>query len=105
MKLGKIIGCAALGALVLAAIPYRFKKDEETGAREIRSLLWAWRKTPARAGETKDHYAFAIPPSGLDAADGSSPDAPAEETVDLTPADEPAEEASGEAPADAAPAE
>ena len=45
MKLGKIIGCAALGALVLAAIPYKFKKDEETGVREIRSLLWAWRKT------------------------------------------------------------
>ena len=97
MKLGKMIGVAALGALVLAAIPYKFKKDEETGVREIRSLLWAWRKTPAREGETKDHYAFAMPPSGLDAADGSSRPAPAEETVDLTPPDALAEEVSGEA--------
>ena len=98
MKLGKLIGGAALGALVLSAIPYKFTKDEETGAREIRSLLWAWRKTPAREGETKDHYAFAIPPSGLDAADVTKTAAPAEETVDLTPADGPAGEASDEAP-------
>lgn len=81
MKIGKIIGGVILGALAVSAIPYQFKKDEETGALEIRSLLWAWRKTPARKGETKDHYAFAIPPSGLDAADGA-----AEETVDLSPA-------------------
>ena len=97
MKLGKIIGVAALGALVLSAIPYKFTKDEETGVREIRSLLWAWRKTPAREGETKDHYAFAMPPSGLDAADVTKTAAPAEETVDLTPPDAPAEEVSGEA--------
>jgi len=96
MKLGKLIGGMALGALVLSAIPYKFKKDEETGAREIRSLLWAWRKTPAREGETKDHYAFAIPPSGLDAADGTKPAAPAEETVDLAPAGDEAPETAEE---------
>ena len=45
MKIGKIICCAALGALALSAIPYQFKNDEETGAVEIRSLLWGWRRT------------------------------------------------------------
>ena len=39
MKVGKIIGRVALGALALSAIPYQFKKDEETGAVEVRSLL------------------------------------------------------------------
>ena len=40
--------------------------DEKTGVVEIRSLLWAWRKTPPKEGEEKGSYAFAIPPSGLD---------------------------------------
>ena len=44
-------------------IPYRFKKDAETNALEVRSLLWGVRKTPC---EGKDQWAFAIPPSGLD---------------------------------------
>ncbi len=69
MKVGKIIGRAALGALVLSAIPYQFKKDEETGTFEVRSLLWGWKKTPRGEGEEKDHYSFAIPASGLDYAD------------------------------------
>ena len=98
MKLGKIIGGVILGALAVAAIPYQFKKDEETGALEVRSLLWAWRKTPAGVGETKDHYAFAIPPAGLDApckmeVSLGEPDAEGEEPVDLTQAGEAAPDA------------
>ena len=77
MNYGKILGRAALGALALAVIPYQFKKDPETGAFEMRSLLWGWRKTPAAEGETKDHICFAIPASGLD-----TPDEQIEEAVD-----------------------
>ncbi|MCR4668611.1 MAG: hypothetical protein K5774_04445 [Clostridia bacterium] len=66
MKLGKIIGRAALITLAVTAIPYDFKEDEETGAYEIRSLLWAFKKVPHTAEEEKDHYYFAMPPSGLD---------------------------------------
>ncbi len=66
MKPGKIIAGTAACALLLSAIPYRFRKDEESGTLEIRSLLWAIRKTPHKEGESKDHYSFAIPPSGLD---------------------------------------
>ncbi len=69
MKAGKIICRVALGALVLSAIPYRFTKDEQTGVLEVRSLLWGVRKTPHGEGEEKDHYTFAIPPSGLDYED------------------------------------
>ena len=46
--------------------PYNVQTDEETGVVEIRSLLWALRKTPPKEGEEKGSYAFAIPPSGLD---------------------------------------
>ena len=56
----------ALGAILVSLIPYRVQTNEETGVVEIRSLLWAWRKTPPKEGEEKDSYAFAIPPSGLD---------------------------------------
>ena len=38
MKVGKIIGRVALGALALSVVPYQFKKDEETGSIEVRSL-------------------------------------------------------------------
>ena len=69
MKVGKIIGCVALGALVLSAIPYQFKEDEETGAVEIRSLLWGWRRTPDADGDGKDKISFAIPVSALDYMD------------------------------------
>ena len=65
MKVGKIIGRVALGALALSVVPYQFKKDEETGSIEVRSLLWALKKTPHGEGEDKDHYTFAIPPSGI----------------------------------------
>jgi len=74
MKIGKIIGCAALGALALSAIPYQFKNDEETGAVEIRSLLWGWRRTPDADEEGKDNITFAIPASGLDYADEEDKD-------------------------------
>ena len=56
----------ALGAFLVSLIPYRVHTDEETGVVEIRSLLWAWRKTPPKEGEENAGYAFAIPPSGLD---------------------------------------
>lgn len=69
MTTGKIIGGIALGALVLSAIPYKFKKDEKTGAAEVRSLLWGWKKTPG-CGDEKPHYYFAMPASGLDGMPG-----------------------------------
>lgn len=88
MKIGKLIGRIALGALALSAIPYQVIKNEETGAVEIRSLLWGWRKTPRGEGETEDHYSFAIPPSGLDDAAEAEAGEPAEEPL----AEEPAED-------------
>ena len=97
MKLGKIIGGVILGALAVSAIPYQFKKDEATGALEIRSLLWGLRKTPAGEGETKDRFTFAIPPAGLDDSckveiELGEPAAADEELVDLTPEGEAAPE-------------
>ena len=62
MKFGKIIGGGAALALLLSVIPYQVRKDEASGAVEVRSLLWGVRKTPG--GET-DRYTFAIPGSGL----------------------------------------
>ena len=62
MKYGSFIGGLVVGALAASSIPYEIKRDEENGIVEMRSLLWAWKKTP---GEDKNHYAFAIPPSGL----------------------------------------
>lgn len=61
--LKRFIGRFCLNLLVFSMIPYRFKKDAETDALEVRSLLWGVRKTPC---EGKDRWAFAIPPSGLD---------------------------------------
>ena len=69
MKTKTIIGCVAVGALVLSAVPYRFVKNEEDELLEMRSLLWGWKKVPRGEGEDKDHYYFAIPASGLDAED------------------------------------
>jgi hypothetical protein len=60
------IGGMAFGAFLVSLIPYKVQTDEETGEVEIRSLLWAWRKTPPKEGEETGGYAFAIPPSGLD---------------------------------------
>lgn len=75
MKVGKIIGRVALGALVLVSIPYQIKKDEETGIFEVRSLLWGFRKTPRGDGEEKDHCSFAIPASSLDDTDENESEA------------------------------
>ena len=83
-ELGKTVRRFALGAFLVSLIPYRFRKDEETGTVEIRSLLWAWRKTPRGEGETGDRYAFAMPPSVLDRADrrnaAAAPGEPGAET-------------------------
>ena len=93
MKLAKLIGTVGLAAFAASVIPFRFKKDKETGAMEARSLLWGVKKTP---GEAKDHITFAIPSSGLDSID--TEEAPAEEA--------PAEEAEAtEAPAESEKAE
>ena len=79
MKIGKFIGGAVLGALIVSAIPYKFSKDEETGTVEIRSLLWGMKKIPKGVADDKEHLFFAIPASGLDQEE-------AEETVLEEPA-------------------
>ena len=79
MKIGKFIGGAVLGALIVSAIPYQFSKDEETGTVEIRSLLWGMKKIPKGAADDKEHLFFAIPASGLDQEE-------AEETIAEEPA-------------------
>ena len=61
--LRRFLGRFCLYLLAFSMIPYRFKKDAETDALEVRSLLWGVRKTPVGG---KDQWAFAIPPSGLD---------------------------------------
>ena len=101
MKLGKFFGIAALGALVLSAIPYQFNKDEKTGTVRVRSLLWGLKKTPRAEGEDKDHYTFAIPASGVDYEEEKEGAAPAEEPAAEEPAaEEPvAEEPAAEEPA------
>ena len=66
MKIKSLIRCAALGALMISAIPYQIKKDKETGGVYARSLLWAWKKVPRGEGEEKDSYFFSIPASALD---------------------------------------
>ena len=61
--LRRFLGRFCLYLLAFSMIPYRFKKDAETDALEVRSLLWGVRKTPC---EGKDRWDFAIPASGLD---------------------------------------
>jgi len=58
-KLGKIIGGVALGALAASLIPYRFRKDKETGEFELGALLWGLKKTP---GEEQDTYSIELLP-------------------------------------------
>ncbi|MBQ6431294.1 MAG: hypothetical protein IJJ99_05405 [Oscillospiraceae bacterium] len=79
MKFGSFIGGLVVGALVASSIPYEIKRDEENGIVEMRSLLWAWKKTP---GEDKDNYAFAIPPSGLDVQPEEKAESVAEEIAE-----------------------
>ncbi len=76
MKNGKIFGRIAVGALILSAVPYRIKRDKETGSLEVRSLLWGFKTTP---GDEKNRFTFAIPSSGLDYA---APDAGQEQIAD-----------------------
>lgn len=52
-NLAKLIGTVTLGAFAVSMIPYRFKKDKETGAYEVGALLWSLKKTP---GEEQDTY-------------------------------------------------
>jgi len=81
MKVGKIIGRVALGALILSAVPYQFNKNEDNGTLEVRSLLWGWRKTPPGDGEGSAHYCFAIPASWLDDAAEKEAESLAEEPL------------------------
>lgn len=91
MKVGKIIGRVALGALALSVVPYQVKKDEETGSIVVRSLLWALKKTPHGEGEDKDHYTFAIPPSGINYTAPEEAEVSAEKPAPEEPAEPPAE--------------
>ena len=96
MKVGKIIGRVALGALALSVVPYQVKKDEETGSVVVRSLLWALKKTPHGEGEDKDHYTFAIPPSGINCTAQEEAEKSVEEPAPEEPAEPPVEEPAAE---------
>ena len=67
MSVKSFIGGMVVGGLLVSMIPYSVEKDEDTGAIEIRSFLWGCRKTPNEEDEDKYTFAFAIPPSGIDA--------------------------------------
>lgn len=58
-KLGKFIGKLTLSALAASAVPYLFQKDKDTGSFEVRSLLWAVKKTP---GRERDKYTIELLP-------------------------------------------
>lgn len=45
MKIGKMIGRAAVGALVLALTPYRIEIGTEDGGFEAEALLYSLKKT------------------------------------------------------------
>ncbi|MBO4420046.1 MAG: hypothetical protein J5789_09530 [Oscillospiraceae bacterium] len=94
MKIGKVVGKIALGALVASLIPYRVQSDKETGTCEVRSLLWGVKKTP---GEEKNSYTVSIPGSALNSKE-EEPEAVPEEPAVEEPAEAPAEET--EAPAE-----
>lgn len=48
--LWKLLGAAAVAA---AVVPYRVRKDKETGAREFSALLWQGRLDPGAGGEER----------------------------------------------------
>ena len=50
-KLWKVLGIAAA---VAALAPYKVEKDDETGATNIRALLWGARYTPATEQTGRD---------------------------------------------------
>ena len=101
MNIKKILGRAALGALVLSVIPYQFKRDKETGSFEIRSLLWGVKQDPPAEGEDKARVSFAIPASGLNEEVSAEDKEPAEEPAETPAPEEPAEEPAPEEPAEA----
>lgn len=74
-KLAKILGGVCLGALTAGLIPFRFKRDRESGSFEVGSLLWAVKKTP---GEEKDTYTVELLP-GIGGKDEPAADAAAPE--------------------------
>ena len=89
MKIGKVVGKIALGALVAGLIPYRFRSDKESGTCEVRSLLWGLKKTP---GEEKNSYTVSIPGAALNSKEEEAeavPEEPAAEEPAETPAGEP----------------
>lgn len=97
-NLGKIIGRVCAGALTVSLLPYRISKDKESGVFELRSLLWAVKKTP---GQERDRYELELLPflGGKEAAEETeaAPEEPA--AAPEEPAAEP-EEASEEATAE-----
>ncbi len=59
----RLVWGIVLCALIAGMIPYWFKRDKETNDMEIRSLLWGMKKFTV---DGKQHFAFAMPSSGLD---------------------------------------
>ena len=55
----KKLGKAVAFALAAGMIPFRFRKDSETGSFEVRSLLWSVKKT---AGKEQDNYTVELLP-------------------------------------------
>lgn len=45
-KLGRVIAGVCAGALTAGLTPYRVKREKDTGVYEVKSLLWAVKKTP-----------------------------------------------------------
>ena len=86
MKIGKIVGKIALGALAASLIPYQFRRDEETGTCELRSLLWDVKKTPN--GE-KNSYTLSIPGPALYSKEKEEPEAAPVEPAVEEPAEAP----------------
>lgn len=82
-NLGKIIGAVTLGALAASVIPYRFKRDEDTGAYELGALLWSLKKAP---GKEEDTYTLQFLP--LLGKKEKADEAPEEELFDIPSAEE-----------------
>ena len=87
-KLARAIGTLTLGAFAASLLPYRFKRDKETGGYEIGALLWALKKTP---GEEQDTYSLELLP--LLGGNEKSDEAEEEDLFDIPVAEEIADEA------------
>lgn len=91
--LNKIIGRVCLSVVTASLVPYRIQKDKETGGFEVRSLLWAVKKTP---GEERDRYVLDILPfAGKKEPAKEEAEAPAEEEA-AEPVEAPVEENASE---------